>query len=385
MSYQITLPDKTFLGKDALFSAKESLKKLGNHALIVTDVIMSDSLAFKDLERVLTESNINFSLYISPAGEPTDEMVSTGVEVFIRETCDFVIGVGGGSPIDIAKAISVMSQQQKSALSEYMGIEITIKTCPIVAIPTTAGTGSEATKFTVITEKSTDIKMLLKGEVLTPSLAIIDYTYTMTCPKRVTAATGLDALTHAVESYTSRKANPLTDVFAISAIKRIFNNLVMLMEDGNNALAREEMSIAAYEAGICINNASVTIVHGMSRPIGALFHVPHGLSNAILMGDCLEYVAGGNLERFAKLGRLICASEFNGDDFAASQAFIKALKKIAEDCQVGTLKDFGIDKISYQEMIPKMAKDALASGSPQNCWKIVSEKEIEQLYYSIWS
>src|SRR5699024_773827 len=145
-------------------------------------------------------------------------------------------------------------------------------------IPTTAGTGSEATQFTIITDTKNNVKMLLKGESFMPDLAVIDPAYTMTAPPGVTAATGLEALTRAIEAYTSRNAQPLTDIFAVSAVRRIFANLPAACEDGSNLVARKEMSLAALEAGIAFNNSSVTIVHGMSRPIGALFHVPHGTS-----------------------------------------------------------------------------------------------------------
>src|SRR5574344_228227 len=172
-------------------------------------------------------------------------------------------------------------------LSDFSGRSIENPIPPLVAIPTTAGTGSEATKFTVITDTKKDIKMLLKGDPLIPKLAIVNYEFGISAPKKVTAATGLDALTHAVEAFTSRKANPITDDIAISAIKRIVKYLPIAYQDGDNKIAREQMAIASLEAGVCINNSSVTLVHGMSRPIGALFHVPHGMSNAMLLCTCL--------------------------------------------------------------------------------------------------
>ena len=160
----------------------------------------------------------------------------------------------------------------------------------MIAIPTTAGTGSEATMFTIITDTANNVKMLLKGACLIPDLAIIDPVFSISTPKSVTTSTGVDALCHAIEAYTSRKAQPFSDIFALSAIKRIFSNLPIVYEEPDNLEARKEMALAATEAGIAFNNSSVTLVHGMSRPIGALFHVPHGLSNAMLLERCMYFV-----------------------------------------------------------------------------------------------
>ena len=188
-------------------------------------------------------------------------------------------------------------------------------------------TGSESTKFTVITDAETDVKMLLKGAAPLPDLAIVDYTNTLSSPKSITASTGLDALTHAVEAYTSKQAQPLTDALALSAVKRIFKYLPIAYNDGENETARYQMSIAALEAGICINNSSVTIVHGMSRPIGALFHVPHGLSNAMLLCKCMDFAKDGVTERFAELSRAVgTAAAADGDKTAANTR-----KKVSED------------------------------------------------------
>lgn len=219
-------------------------------------------------------------------------MINEGVRLYKENNCDFCIGIGGGSPLDSAKAIQAMAALNGNIV-EYAGREIAGNFPPLVLIPTTAGTGSEATKFLCVTDSSTDTKYLLKGDDLLPDVAIVDPAFSKTAPPSVTAATGMDALTHAVEAFTSRKANTLTDTYALSAIKRIFKYLPIAYNDGNNMKAREEMSIAAYEAGVCINNSSVTLVHGMSRPIGAMFHVPHGISNAMLIKECLSYALDG--------------------------------------------------------------------------------------------
>ena len=200
----------------------------------------------------------------------------------------------------------------------------------------------------------------------------------------MTAATGMDALTHAIESYTSRKANPITDTFALSALKRIFANLPTAYSEPENENAREQMLIAAYEAGVCINNASVTIVHGMSRPIGALFHVPHGISNAMLDIKCLGFAAQGAPGKFAEAARAVGVS-CNADDSAAAQDFLAALEKLCGAVEIPTLAEYGIDRGEFFAAMDKMADDALASGSPANTIREVAKQDILDIYASLWN
>lgn len=187
-----------------------------------------------------------------------------------------------------------------------------------------------------------------------------------------------------LKAYTSRKAQPLTDSVAISAVKRIFKYLPAAYKNGNDIKAREEMSIAALEAGIAINNASVTIVHGMSRPIGANFHVPHGISNAMLLEKCLGFALDGAYERFAELSRAISAAAKTDSDKAAAEVFIAAIKHLCKECEIPTLAEYGIDKEKFDFLIDKMAEDAIASGSPSNTIKAVTKDDVIAIYKSLW-
>jgi alcohol dehydrogenase class IV len=243
---------------------------------------------------------------------------------------------------------------------------------------------SEATKYTIITDTARNIKMLLKGDALMPDLAILDARLTLTAPPLVTAATGMDALTHAVEAYTSRKGNPLTDIYALSAIKRIFTYLPEAFDDGSNLTAREEMALAAFEAGVCINNASVTLVHGMSRPIGAMFHVPHGLSNAMLIKECLSYVMDGCYERFAAMARVIGAADSQLSEKEAAQAFIDKLTELCAHLRIRPLKAYGISRDAFDRVKEKMAQDAMASGSPSNTIKEITREDLLEIYDRLW-
>lgn len=377
------IPNHTVVGTNVLGEAAPLLKKMGNKAFIVTGRHVAVSYMMKQLTALLDENGIGCVIFDGITGEPTDTMIENGVEMLKSSGCDFIIGIGGGSPLDSAKAIAAMAVNEGS-ISDYNGKEITGEILPLAAIPTTAGTGSEATKFTVITDSEKGIKMLLKGDVLVPKLAIVDSSFTVGAPKSVTSATGLDALTHAVEAYTSRKAFSMTDTLAVSAVKRIMKYLPIAYRDPDNSLAREQMSIAALEAGICINNSSVTIVHGMSRPIGALFHVPHGMSNAMLLKECLSFAVSGAYEKFANLGRETGVASDSDSDETAAEKFIDSLQNICDVCEIPTLEQYGIDRDEYYSKISKMATDAVASGSPANTVKEVTVDDCIEIYKKLY-
>ncbi len=377
------IPNHTVVGTNVLGEAAPLLKKMGNKAFIVTGRHVAVSDMMKQLTALLDENGIDCVIFDGITGEPTDTMIENGVEMLKSSGCDFIIGIGGGSPLDSAKAIAAMTVNEGS-IADYNGKEITGEILPLAAIPTTAGTGSEATKFTVITDSEKGIKMLLKGDVLVPKLAIVDSSFTVGAPKSVTSATGLDALTHAVEAYTSRKAFSMTDTLAVSAVKRIMKYLPIAYKEPDNSLAREQMSIAALEAGICINNSSVTIVHGMSRPIGALFHVPHGMSNAMLLKECLSFAVSGAYEKFANLGRETGVASDSDSDKTAAEKFIDSLQSICDVCEIPTLEQYGIDRDEYYSKISKMATDAVASGSPANTVKEVTVDDCIEIYKKLY-
>ena len=383
MAREFIVPGQMITGSGALDMAQNTLGTLGKKAMIVTDKVMIDLGNCAKVENALKSQNVEYTIYSEIAGEPTDTMIAKGLEQYKAEGCDFLVALGGGSPIDSMKAIGSLVKNGGN-ISDYMGKVIDVEMPPMVAIPTTAGTGSEATQFTIITDTKKDIKMLLKGKCLIPSLAVIDPQFTMTAPPKITAATGLDALCHAVEAYTSRKAQTLSDTFAMSAVKRIFRYLPVAFHDGKNEEARVQMSVAALEAGIAFNNASVTLIHGMSRPIGALFHVAHGLSNAMLMKECLGFALEGAYDRFADLGRNIGVATAEDSDKEASEKFLAAVVALTQELETPTLAEFGIDKEAFFNVIEKMAYDAMDSGSPQNTQREITQADVEQMYRNLW-
>lgn len=351
------------------------IRRLGKRALIVTGPHVGKSESMMQLCQVLKAQDIEMCIFDAITAEPTVTMVEQGVAEYHRGDCDMVIGFGGGSPLDAAKAIAAMTVNE-GVISQYVGKEIGGDLPPVVCIPTTAGTGSEVTKFSIITDEQTGVKMFLKGDALTPRLAIVDYTLSMTMPASVTAATGLDALTHAMEAYLSVKSQPLINVLAINSIKHILKNLPIAYADPDNRRAREQMALAALEAGICINNSSVTVVHGMSRPVGALFHVPHGLSNAMLLSVCLRDLyrsVGSDFDKIARKLKLIDGMEL-----------IEQVSALIETCNVPTPREYGIDPQQWESAIAKMSADAIASGSPANAPREYDEEKIAALYRKVY-
>lgn len=383
MAREFIVPGEIITGAGALDMAKETFQRLGRKAMIVTDKVMIELGNCAKVENVLKSQGVEYIIYSEIVGEPTDMMIEKGLENYQKEGCDFLIALGGGSPIDSMKAIGSLTKNGGN-ISDYMGKVIDVKMPPMVAIPTTAGTGSEATQFTIITDTKKDIKMLLKGKVLIPSIAVIDPQFTMTAPPKITAATGLDALCHAVEAYTSKKAQTLSDSFALSAVKRIFKYLPIAFKDGKNEEARVQMSVAALEAGIAFNNSSVTLIHGMSRPIGALFHIAHGLSNAMLLKECLNFALSGTYERFADLGKAVGVAAETDSDKEASEKFLNAVIGLTKELETPTLEEFGVNKEEFFKVIDKMAYDAMESGSPQNTQREISEEQIKEIYKKLW-
>ncbi len=382
MSNQFIMPKKIFYGENALNDASQLFSSFGQKPLIVTDPVMVKLGNVKKITDILEAVKIEYEIFDGITGEPTDKMIECGVKIWNDNNCDFLIAIGGGAPIDSMKAIGVIASSGGS-INDYLGKVITTPVAPMIAIPTTSGTGSEATQFTIITNTEKDIKMLLKGSVLIPDLAIVDPVFTLSAPPSVTAATGLDALCHATEAYTSRKAQPMTDNLALSAIKKIFKYLPIAYSEADNLEARTQLSIASLEAGIAFNNASVTVIHGMSRPIGALFHVPHGISNAMLMTECFKYVYDGALQRFADMARAIDVASSQDSDENAAEKFILACQDICNKCNIPTLSDYGIDLYKFRQAMPKMANDAVASGSPSNTIKELNTEDILKIYENL--
>ena len=382
MSRVFLMPTKIILGEGALKAAQSGLCALGQKALIVCGPITASLGYAEEVAALLAEGNVSSAVFSAIAAEPTDEMIEEGLRAFVEEGCDFLVAIGGGSPIDAMKAIA-MRNALGGTLRDYIGKPVTCKLAPMAAIPTTAGTGSEATQFTIITDVKTQVKMLLAGPGLLPDLAIVDHAYSVSAPPNITAATGIDALTHAMEAFTSKKAQPLSDLFALSAAKRIFGNLKKAYDCPQDLSAREQMAIGALEAGVAFNNASVTVVHGMSRPIGALFHIPHGVSNAMLLEACFRYVCARAPERFAELSRFLGFADESMRDEAAAVLLIERTAALLKEIKIPSLLEYGVDRKEFENAIAKMSSDAMNSKSPANTRIPLCAEDLAQIYKTL--
>ena len=380
--YQLLMPNRVLYGQGAFNEVGKQVKSLGKKVLIISDPVMEKIGNVSLCEEHLRKESLPYAKYTGVDTEPTDVHVSEALAVCREEKCDVIVAVGGGSCIDTAKAVAVMMTNE-GTISDYVGNvqPFASKPLPLIAVPTTAGTGSEVTKATVIINTKTNVKMMISQPELLPAVAIVDPLLTVSCPPSVTAATGVDALCHAIEAYISRRAHPVTDVLALSAIEAITRYLRRAYENGEDIEAREKMAYGSMLAGAAFSNASVTLVHGMSRPIGALFHVPHGVSNAMLLPGVLEFTKESAIERFAAIGRLIKPELKKASNEEAADALVLEVKKLCIDLHIPNMKTWGIEEEKFTQVVAKMATDALASGSPGNNPGIPTHQEIVELYY----
>src|SRR5690625_744123 len=380
------MPQIIHYGRQAFDEVGIDARLKGEKALIVSDKIMDNLGYINRACEHLNQAGVKHAIYTGVESEPTDIYVAEALDLFEKENCDVVISLGGGSCIDTAKAIAVLVSNE-GYIDDYTGGAKIAAAAPIphIAIPTRAGTGYEATDATVILNTSNDEKMMIKQPAFMPDTAIVDPLLTLSSLKCVTAATGVDALSHAIEAYISKPSNPMTDTLAFSAMQLIVDNLLTAYEDGENLDAREAMSQGALQAGIAFSNASVCLVHGMSRPIGALFHVPHGFSNAMLLPAVLEYSKEACVERLADLGRIFDKTTENMSDHDAADFAVASVKKLCLSLHIPNLKAWGIDKQAFAGVISKMAEDALASGSPRNNPIVPEQADIESLYKTCYA
>ncbi|MFK4146595.1 iron-containing alcohol dehydrogenase [Streptomyces sp. NPDC004065] len=356
----------------------------GSRPLLVTDKFLESTGVADRLLDQLAEAGLTPQLFSGVVPDPTTDSLQAGLAAVRQHRADTVVGFGGGSPMDTAKALAFLAVQGGQMRDYRAPRTNTEPALPVIAVPTTAGSGSEATQFTVITDSATDEKMLCSGPAFLPTAAIIDYELTLSMPGRLTADTGVDALTHAVEAYVSRKANPFADGMCLQAIHAIGRNLRRVYADGSDRAAREAMMLASTQAGIAFSNSSVALVHGMSRPLGAHFHVAHGLSNAMLFAAVTEFSVGAATDRYATCARALgCASDGDTDEAAAGK-LIEELRQLCRDLDVPTPESYGIDETQWSDLIPTMAEQALASGSPGNNPRIPTAEQIERIYAAVY-
>ena len=386
MNAQFNVPSTIIVAGGASQQLAAQAARLGGRrALLVTDTTMLASGLAKRCADQLAAANIPTTVFPGVKPDPTDENVRHGLELLRQENCDLVVGLGGGSPMDAAKVIAVAATNE-APFREFAGYHrIARAGLPLVLIPTTAGTGSEVTKVAVITDTERDVKMMMLDVHLLPNVALVDFELSLTMPASLTAHVGVDTLTHGIEAFVSRKANVLTDPLAEQCIRLTASNLLTAWAEPNNRPAREAMMHAACLGGMAFANSSVCLVHGMSRPIGAIFHLPHGLSNALLLPEITRWSLPGAVTHYAQVARWVGAAPGHAPDDSAAASLPDYLEKLNARLGIGRLRDFlKTDLGAFEQKLPAMAEAALASGSPQNNPVVPLKDEMVALYRRIW-
>lgn len=353
--------------------------------LLVSDPFFAANGRADETRAALEAAGVATALFAQIQPDPTDRNVADGLHALRESGADLIVALGGGSAIDAAKAIAVLATNP-GPLPAYAGYhQIPRAGLPLIAVPTTAGTGSEATRVSVITDTARAVKMMLLDRHLLPAVALVDDELSRSMPPALTAHVGVDTLTHGIEAFVSRKASGLTDPLALSCIRLTARHLPTAWSQPDHREARAAMALAACQGGMAFSNSSVCLVHGMSRPLGAVFHLPHGLSNAVLLPAVTRFSLPGAAGRYAEVARTMGAATAADSDEAAALALAEALAALNARLAVPRLRDCpGLTPERFEAALEKMARDALASGSPQNNPVVPTAEQIVALYREAW-
>ena len=336
---RVCVPRYLQIGRGSIAHIPDILGAIGNaqSPLIVTDKMMVELGHVAKVQTALADRGVICGVFDETLPDPTDDVVLAALSKLEDGGHDSVIGVGGGSPIDTAKAVSVMSRHGKDILDYRPPKEFNEPGLPMIAVPTTAGTGSEVTHHTVLVHSATREKISCRGEAFVPVAAIVDYDFTLSKPKRLTADNALDTLTHGIEAFVSEKRTMYSDRMALDCMRLVGQYLERAYKDGGDCEAREGLMLAAMMGGLAFSNASICLVHAMSRPLGALFHVPHGLSNAMLLPMVTEFSLETATSRYAECGRAIGFASADDNDQLAAQKLVRGLYAYNQDLEVPSM------------------------------------------------
>ena len=367
MSYKFFMPAISLMGADCLKDAGDQVAELGfKKALIVTDKVLGQIGIVKKVTDVLDNKNIEYAIYDETKPNPTVKNVNDGLALLKEKECDFVISLGGGSAHDCAKGIALLATNG-GEIKDYEGVDKSKKPqLPMVGINTTAGTGSEMTLFAIITDEERHIKMALVDKHLTPIIAVNDPMLMLAMPKSLTAATGMDALTHAIEAYVSTSATPITDACAEKAIELISNYLVNAVENGEDVEARDMMAYAEYLAGMAFNNASLGYVHAMAHQLGGFYNLPHGVCNAILLPHVQEYNKATSASRLAKIAKIMGGNIEGLTDEQGADLCIDMIKSLSQTVGIPEgLGVLGVKESDFETLATNALNDACSLTNPR--------------------
>lgn len=386
MNQSFNVPATILTGAGVSRELGPQLRRRGlSRVLLVTDAFMVASGLVPQVVADLAAGGIAVEVFADVQPDPSEDNVLAGFARLEAGGAQAVVALGGGSPIDCAKVIAIL-RANPPPLARFMGRhQVPNAGLPLFAIPTTAGTGSEVTKVAVITDTKRDVKMMMLDQHLLPAVALVDFELTLSMPPALTAAVGVDTLTHGIEAYVSRLATPLTDPLALACIRLCGEHLENAWREPGHRGAREGMMLAATLGGMAFANSSVALVHGMSRPIGALFHVPHGISNAMLLPTVTRFSVSGAVARYATVARTMGWTRAGESDEASAISLVAGLEALNRRLKIPALRDYPrLAGDRFRASLEKMAGDALASGSPQNNPVVPTLQQMVELYRQAW-
>lgn len=360
------IPSVNMIGSGCLQEAAKTMKEHGLHrALIVTDKVLNSIGVVAQVQQLLTAQKIESCVYDGTHPNPTTENVKQGLALLHEHHCDCVISLGGGSPHDCAKGIALVAANG-GEIKDYEGVDRSAKPqLPMVAINTTAGTASEMTRFCIITDEVRHIKMAIVDKHVTPLLSVNDPHLMAGMPKGLTAATGMDALTHAIEAYVSSAANPITDACALKAATMIAESLRDAVADGQNMQARENMAYAQFLAGMAFNNASLGYVHAMAHQLGGFYDLPHGVCNAVLLPHVQEFNATVAAGRLKDIAAAMGVDVTGQSDQQGAALCIAAIRQLAKDVGIPAgLRDLKVKEEDFDTLATNALKDACGFTNP---------------------
>lgn len=373
---------RIIMGAGCIAQLQAEIRRLGgDKALIVTDPGLVAAGIAGRIETLLLAAGIDFLRFDEVSPDPNLEVAQAAAEALGSSGAQVVIGLGGGSAIDIAKIAAVMVENN-GKLSDYFGIDLIPKPGrKTLIVPTTAGTGSEVTPIVILSDEAEKLKKGVVSSHLFPSVALLDPELTLGLPPHVTAATGMDALIHGIEAFTSRNAYPMTDMLARRAIELIAGHIRTAFANGFDLEARARMLEGSLLAGMAFANAGVTAVHAFAYPIGAEFHIPHGVANSIMLAPVMEFNMMGNLSKFAQMSELLGEKTAGMSQREMAVTAVQALRTLSADLQVpGHLSDFGVKESDIPLLAAGVMKvTRLLANNPRE----LTQKDAEKIYLSV--
>ena len=380
LPFSFTLPTKIVYGPGCIVSLIDELQlNNGNKPVIITDKGVKNAGILDKITSLLAQNNISCTVYDGVEPNPKDVNVEEGAKIAREFGADSIIAVGGGSPIDCAKSVGVLLAHDGDKIKKYEGKTAATKHLPLlITIPTTSGTGSELTFSSVITDTENNYKMTVKSQYTAAKVAICDPELTLSLPAHITASTGMDALTHAIEAYTAACAEPISDAAALYATELIYNNLVRAFNDGSNLEARSAMLLGSMLAGIAFSHSDVASVHCIAESLGGVYDLPHGVCNAVFLPHVMEYNMEYCLERYARIAKAM-GLNFENEKEGAKKA-VEAVKKLALDVKLPLFSSLNVNTDDFEKLAEMSVKNISTESNPRPMTKEDYLKVIENAY-----